>query len=590
MQSDFAQIELALRESHHALRQARQETKDMVERYLLLTEAAQDALWDWDAASGRIFVSDRLYEMLGYSKEEYDLCSADLLKLIHPDDKENGTDGSLFFESCDQENNKSNFCNESRLKMRSGEYKWFLVRGKTIYNEEGVVIRRAGSLTDITERKLYEDEIRQLAYYDSLTGLPNRTYVMHEMMNAVHRRLPDSRYRALFFIDIDNFKNINDHYSHTVGDNMLQEVTRRLKLLAGPETVLARIGGDEFVLFQSAGDSLAYVDGLAESIVQLFAEPFYYGDNHYYITVSTGVAIYPRDGDNMEVLMKHAEMAMYQAKNSGKNTYSFFNRQLVEQMSERVDMDNQLRSAIRNHEFHLHYQPQFDVVTGAIKGFEALLRWNSPVYGPVSPAKFIPVAEESGLIIEIGQWVMDEVFAFAASIQHLGLCVSCNISAIQLQQSYFVEEVTALFDHYELKRGSVALEITESCLLDSFELSSQKLAYLQNYGLLIYLDDFGTGYSSLTYLKKLPINVVKIDKSFIDEIVDNVTDRRIVQAIVSLAREIGLDVVVEGVETKPQYHYLSESNCQYVQGYLISRPVPEDQALALLDQSFEYLK
>jgi diguanylate cyclase (GGDEF)-like protein/PAS domain S-box-containing protein len=587
MDSDFTQIEQALRESHVALRQSREETRQMVERYLLLADAAQDALWDWDLVEYKFFVSDRLYEMLGYSKDEYDLCSADLLKLIHPDDRDSGTDGGMFHESCPQ--SEGAFCNEQRLMMRSGEYKWFLIRGKNVYDSEGKIIRRAGSLTDITERKLYEEEIRQLAYFDGLTGLPNRTYVMHEMLDNAKRRVPDSKYRALIFIDVDNFKYINDHHSHAVGDSLLLEVTRRLKLLTGSDTWLARTGGDEFVLLQSTGNSLEFVDGLAESIVQLFAEPFTFAGNSFYITVSAGIAVYPQDGDNIELLMKHAELAMYQAKEAGKNAFSFFNNDMASQMREKVNMDKHLRDAIRNHEFHLHYQPQFDVTTGAIKGFEALLRWNSPVYGKVSPVKFIPVAEESGLIIEIGQWVLNEVFAFAASISHLGLCVSCNISAMQLQQSYFVEEVTALFDHYQLKRGSVALEITESCLLDSFEQSSQKLAYLQNYGLLIYLDDFGTGYSSLTYLKKLPINVVKIDKSFIDEIVENVTDRRIVQAIVSLAREIGLDVVVEGVETKPQYHYLSESSCQYVQGYLISRPVPEQQALQLLDQSFDYL-
>jgi EAL domain-containing protein (putative c-di-GMP-specific phosphodiesterase class I) len=273
---------------------------------------------------------------------------------------------------------------------------------------------------------------------------------------------------------------------------------------------------------------------------------------------------------------------MYKAKSMGKNRYVFYDYNMGIELSERIETEKQLRSAFENDEFELYYQPNYDIKKGSVAGFEALIRWNSPIYGLIMPSQFIGIAEEMGLINKIGKWVIDKSFAFAKTLIEMDICVSCNVSSIQLIQSDFVDEVIEAFDRHGLKKGCAAIEITESCLVESFGEVEEKLKRLRDKGILVYLDDFGTGYSSLTYLKKLPIDVVKIDKSFVDDISNDGIEGRIVRTVVSLAHEIGLEVVAEGVETSEQLKYLTGCKCNYIQGYLISRPLPEHQAVELI--------
>ncbi len=433
------------------------------------------------------------------------------------------------------------------------------------------------AVRDITERKQHMEKIHHLAYFDSLTDLPNRAYILKELQE----RLDQCAAGSAFFIDVDNFKDINDTHGHSCGDRMLVEIAGRLGTLSSPHLTLSRLGGDEFLVL-SANAEEAVVLALGDQILALFKEAISIENVNFYITCSIGIAIYPRDGRTVEELLKHADLAMYKAKSRGRDKYVLYDSSMVTELAQRTDLEKRLREAYRNSEFILHYQPQVAVESGRIVGIEALIRWNSTSYGLIFPGKFITVAEEMGLINEIGKWVIESSFAFARSLMHKGICVSCNVSPVQLKQSNFVGDVIEVFDRYGLRKGSVALEITESCLVESFGDTYAKLAELRAHGIMIYLDDFGTGYSSLNYMKNLPIDVLKIDKSFIDNITADGVEGQIVKTIVSLARQIGLKVIAEGVEAKEQQLYLTACGCNAIQGYLFSRPVPESEIRDLI--------
>ncbi len=438
------------------------------------------------------------------------------------------------------------------------------------------------AVRDITERKQYIEKIHRLAYFDSLTGLHNRTYIMNELQERLDQCAAGAESGTAFFIDVDNFKVINDTYGHSFGDKMLVEIARRLDALSSQRLILSRLGGDEFLILSPNIAEKAEVLELGDQILALFKEAIIIDNVSNSITCSIGVAVYPRDGKTVEELLKHVDLAMYKAKNCGRDKYTLYDSSMVAELSERTELENRLREAYKNSEFILHYQPQINTESGRIVGIESLIRWNSTSYGLVSPGKFIHVAEEIGLINDIGKWVIESSFAFAQSLMNKEICVSCNVSPVQLKQSNFVEDVIETFNRFGLTKGSVALEITESCLVESFDDTYAKLAKLRACGIMIYLDDFGTGYSSLNYMKSLPIDVLKIDKSFIDNITADGVEGQIVKTIVSLAQNIGLKVIAEGVESKEQQTYLTACGCNAIQGYLFSKPVPEEEIRHLI--------
>lgn len=436
------------------------------------------------------------------------------------------------------------------------------------------------AVRDITERKQSMEKIHHLAYFDSLTGLPNRAYIMNELQERLDQCAAGSG--AVFFIDVDNFKVINDTCGHSLGDRMLVEIAGRLNALSSQRLILSRLGGDEFLLLSANISGETEVVELGDQILALFKEAISIDNVSFQLTCSIGIAAYPRDGRTVEEVLKHADLAMYKAKTLGRNQYVLYDSSMVTELSLRTDLEKRLREACRNSEFLLHYQPQVDAESNRIVGIEALIRWNSSSHGLVFPNQFIAVAEEIGLINEIGKWVIERSFAFARSLMNRGICVSCNVSPVQLKQSSFVGDVIEAFDRYGLRKGCVALEITESCLVEPFDETYAKLAELRARGIMIHLDDFGTGYSSLNYMKSLPIDVLKIDKSFIDNITADGIEGQIVKTIVSLAREIGLTVIAEGVEAQEQQAYLAACGCTVIQGYLFSKPLPEAEILALL--------
>ncbi|MEK4509271.1 ABC transporter substrate binding protein [Paenibacillus sp. FSL K6-2524] len=419
-----------------------------------------------------------------------------------------------------------------------------------------------------------EEKYRHLAYNDVLSGLPNRLSLTEELRTFIEQRSDDQA--ALFFLDIDDFKYINDTKGHPFGDQLLVKVGERLQGLADGSSSIFRLGGDEFVILLQETTMFAEVMAYAESIVEYFKEPFLLNESLVYISASIGIARYPKNGLNAEELMKNADIAMYKAKETGKGTFVIFGEALQQHFDERMIIENQLRNVIANDELSLHYQPLIDLGTGENWGFEALIRWNSPVLGFVSPLSFIKIAEDSRLIVPIGEWVLRESCGFIKGLQEQGYKnyhISVNISVVQLMMDDFTDMVLKILRDTGLSPQYLELEITESIFMESFEEISKKLEFLKHKGIGIALDDFGTGYSSLSYLTQLPITTLKIDKSFIDGI-DAADNRSLASSIITMGHDMGLYVTAEGVETAEQLAFLERTKCDKIQGYFISRPIP----------------
>lgn len=552
------------------------------ERYRLVIEASNGGIWEIDLIHNKNYYSPRWFQLLGY--EEEDQVNRDMLSdLIHPEDAI--VYASEIGKACEEL--RSLLECEFRLRMKGGEYHWFLARGKIVFNDQGEPLRMTGSIIDIHELKLSQDRLHYMAYYDDLSGLPNRHSFMREL--EAFAGGPE-RNAAIFFIDTDNFKYVNDTLGHKSGDLLLAETGRRLSEAMNSEGMLFRLGGDEFVILLEGVREAAQAEAYAEKLMNMFKEPFYIQGSELYISISIGISLYPQDGSDPEELLKNADMAMYVAKEAGKGKYMVFTPAFQQAFYERVQLEKHLRQAVQNGELLLHYQPQVDLNTERITGFEALVRWNSPKLGFVSPLNFIKVAEDSRLIIPIGAWVLKEACRFGRRLQDGGygdFLIGVNISVVQLLQDDFAECVQEVLRETGLNPRYLELEITESTIMESFEKMVDSLTILRDMGVSIALDDFGTGYSSLGYLRQMPITTLKIDKSFIDQIPDEGDSRSLTRAIVLIGRKMGLKVVAEGIETQQQLQYIKRSRCDVVQGYLISRPVPEQAAMALASSNLQ---
>ncbi len=547
------------------------------ERYRLVTEASNGGIWEIDLVRKRYYYSQRWFELLGYSHEDH-VTSEMVTDIVHPDDI---LKYERAMEAAKMRGNSLFEC-EYRLRMKSGEYRWFQARGKIVYNEDGDSIRFTGSNSDIHELKVSQERLQHLAYYDALSDLPNRLYLLEEMESVFSR--PGAK-AALFFVDTDNFKYINDTLGHKFGDRLLVEVSSRLSKIIGEEGILFRLGGDEFVILMREIERQEQAVELADRLLEGFKIPFQINDSDLYVTVSIGISYYPQDGVSAEEILKNADVAMYAAKEAGKGKYMVFDPSFLQAFNERVQLEKYLRQGLKNEEFLLYYQPQLSLKTGRITGFESLIRWNSPELGFVSPLTFIKVAEDSRLIVSIGEWVILQACRFAKGLQDKGLGhykIAVNISVIQLIQDNFVDKVMEALEITGLEPQYLELEITESTIVESFDRLIPNLTFLRSKGIQIALDDFGTGYSSLGYLKQLPITTLKIDKTFIEHVPNGEDNRSLARAIVLIGRKMGLEVVAEGVETDQQMHYVKRAKCDMIQGYLISRPLPEEEAIRLI--------
>jgi diguanylate cyclase (GGDEF)-like protein/PAS domain S-box-containing protein len=446
-----------------------------------------------------------------------------------------------------------------------------------------------GIIRDITERKEFEDKIRELADHDQLTGLPNRRLLIDRFNQVLARARRYNSLAAFLFLDLDRFKTINDSLGHAIGDELLKAVAGRLKKCIRSADTVARIGGDEFTIVVQDIKSVGDITKLVEKIFSLFDLPFGLQGNELFVTTSMGISIYPNDGEDANTLIKNADIAMYKAKNQGRNNYKLYTPAMNQRAMERLKLENKLRRATEREEFILHYQPQVEVKTGKIVGMEALVRWIDPEKGIISPADFIPLAEETGLIVPIGEWVLQAACKQQVIWREKGLNnvkVAVNISIRQFQQPEFLNILTNTLKKTGIEPSHLELELTESIIMDDVEKTIDLLREIISMGIKLAIDDFGTGYSSMEYLKKMPLSCLKIAMPFVHDICVNKDDKAISIAIIKLAHSLGLNVIAEGVEDKKQYELLESLQCDIIQGYLVSKPQPVNEIEGFLKEDW----
>jgi diguanylate cyclase (GGDEF)-like protein/PAS domain S-box-containing protein len=471
---------------------------------------------------------------------------------------------------------------ESQVFRKNGDIIWISENARALFDAAGRCVGYEGTVEDITERKLYQARIEQQANYDTLTGLANRSLLQDRLEQALitasayHSRL------AVAFVDLDRFKFINDSLGHHIGDKLLQSMADRLKSCVRESDTVARLGGDEFVVLITGQTAPDQVRAVVERMLAVVAHPWLTDQGEFNVSCSIGVALYPNDGADAQTLLKHADSAMYRAKESGRNNFQFFTRELNTLMTERLELESRLRRALERDQFLLHYQPRVDLVSGRIVGAEALIRWRLPEHGIVAPGKFIGLAEETGLIVPIGKWVLKQACAQNKAWQEAGLApivVSVNVSARQFRQDNLVRTVAEVLEDTGLDAKYLELELTESMVMHDAEQLVAMLRELKGLGVQISVDDFGTGYSSLSYLKRFPVDRLKVDRSFVADLARDADDATIVRAIIQLGHNLGLKVVAEGVEQEQQVSFLRHNRCDEAQGFIFCRPI-ESAALA----------
>ena len=475
---------------------------------------------------------------------------------------------------------KSVTSQEMKFRRKNGESAWAVLNVSLVDDDSGIAGIVEGTLVDITERKVAEERVQSLAYYDALTGLPNRILLHDRLSKALASARRGKHKVALLFFDLDRFKIINDSLGHSVGDLLLQEVAERLKSCAREGDTVARLGGDEFLIVLTHVNDIPGAAVSAERFMDAMTAKFHIQGHSLSIGCSLGISIFPEHGADSETLIKHADAAMYSAKDGGRNNFQFFTADMNAQAVERLTLENGLRLALDKQELFLVYQPQMDIATGKISELEALLRWQHPELGLVPPDKFIRIAENSGLIVPIGEWVLRTACSQARKWQDEGLpavSIAINVSAVQFRQQGFCELIRRVLRETGLAPHYLELELTESLLLGNADVTLSVLQELKSMGLTLAIDDFGTGYSSFSYLKRFPVSKLKIDRSFVRDVAVNPDDAAITTAIISMAKSLNLKVIAEGVEDEAQMSFLRAHQCDEIQGYYFSIPLAVDK-------------
>ncbi|MBD2080757.1 EAL domain-containing protein [Leptolyngbya sp. FACHB-17] len=565
-------VEAALRESE--------------ERYALAIQGTHDGLWDWNLVLNQVFFSSRWKSMLGYEDSEIANHPDEWLNRIHPEET---VKVHQEIAAC-IEGITTQFESEHRLLHKDGRYLWMLSRGFVVRDKNGKAYRMVGSQTDITERKQAEEQLLHDALHDSLTGLANRILFMDRLGHAIQLSKRHADYCfAVLFIDLDRFKVINDSLGHMVGDQLLMAIAERLGERLRPGDTFARLGGDEFVILLDDIQEDEDATEIAEGVQQALRHPFHLDGQEIFATASIGIILGTASYERPEDLLRDADTAMYRAKALGRGRHQVFDPSMHDSAVALLHMENDMRRALQNQEFQLYYQPIVSIRNDRINGLEALIRWQHPKRGLIMPSEFIPIAEETGLIIPLGWWVMREACRQMREWQiqfptNPPLTISVNVSSKQFAQSDLVDQVQRILQETGLSAQCLKLEITESTVMENADAAVEMLQKLRDLGLHLSIDDFGTGYSSLGYLHRFPVDTLKIDRSFITHVEDDLEKMEIIRTVVTLAWNLGMDVVAEGVETKKQLAQLKVLRCENGQGYIFSRPLNHAAVAALLGE------
>jgi diguanylate cyclase (GGDEF)-like protein/PAS domain S-box-containing protein len=558
------------------------------ERYSLAVTGTNDGIWDWDLTTHRIYYSPRWKSMLGYKEEEVGSSPKDWLDRVHPEDCER-LKAAI---SAHLQSREPHFEHEHRMLHKDGSYNWVLTRGFAVRDAHARPYRMAGSQSDITDRKLAEERLIHNAFYDTLTGLPNRALLLDRLEQAMARkkRWPEKSFGVLY-LDLDHFKNINDSLGHAVGDQLLVNVAEKLKEILRTADTVARLGGDEFIILLEDIQSMETVDEIAQRILKDLSIPRSLNGHEVIVTASIGVITGNMEYDDREQLLRDADIAMYSAKSLGRARYEVFKLEMRNNFLEQLSLEYDLRNAIKNNELRLVYQPIISLETSVLVGFEALIRWEHPVNGYLSPGDFLPVAESTGLILMIDRWVLQNatnqlsewLTEFPVDLQ---LAISVNLSARSLHHFNLVEDVKQILQTTGLEGRQLKLEITESGIMENSQSIMAKLDGLRAMGVDIHLDDFGTGYSSLAYLHQFQIQALKIDRSFISNSNNGKHMPELVRTVLHLASDLEIKAIAEGVETRIQLDQLQKMGCEYGQGFLFSYPLDINAAKSILKKIY----
>ncbi len=561
-------------------------TKWLEKKYGLaqkVIENAAEAVVFTDAQGLIVDVNDAYQNITGYRRSELIGKNPNVLK--------SGRHDRQFYQAMwMQIKEQGAWSGEVWDRRKNGEIypKWLMINAMT--DDDGIPTGYVGIFNDLSEKKEAEEKLEELSFYDPLTHLPNRVLFYDRLSVGISIAKREKHQLAVLMIDLDRFKVINDSLGHNIGDELLELIAKRFLTLGRESDTVARLGGDEFAILLPELKSAEDASVVAQNVIDALLAPFSLEEHNINIGASIGISIFPCDGADVNGLVKRAELALYKAKEQGRNNYQYFSQELQDAVFDQLEMEDEMRHAIENEEFTLFFQPKISLATNKITGMEALVRWIHPEKGLIPPDRFIPLAEESGLIIPLGEWILQTACRETADwVKRYddSLVVAVNLSAKQFKADNLLETIQKTLHDYRLDPKNIELEITESCVMEDVEGALQTMKDFRENHLKLAIDDFGTGYSSLGYLKQFPMSTLKIDRSFVMDLTTDSDDAAIVEVVILLAEKLGLEVVAEGVETEAQLEFLRLQGCQYVQGYLLSRPLPAEEFEQFLKKSYK---